>query len=136
MSFAPQFFTTAESLVDSLDKKLLVVLRDGRKIIGILRSYDQFANLVLQDSLERIYVGDAYGDIERGVFIIRGENVVLLGEIDCDIEDALPLRQLPIEDILQLQREEAEEKARKDKLRHHLLYKQGFSVDFADNDLY
>ncbi|KAJ2161519.1 SM-like, degradation of cytoplasmic mRNAs and positively regulates transcription initiation, partial [Coemansia sp. RSA 521] len=55
MSFTPQFFTTAESLVDSLDKKLLVVLRDGRKIIGVLRSYDQFANLVLQDSLERIY---------------------------------------------------------------------------------
>jgi len=26
-------------------------------------------------------VGDAYGDIPRGIFIIRGENVVLLGEI-------------------------------------------------------
>ncbi|KAJ2763135.1 hypothetical protein IWQ56_004896 [Coemansia nantahalensis] len=136
MSFAPQFFTTAESLVGSLDRKLLVVLRDGRKIIGVLRSYDQFANLVLQDSLERIYVGDAYGDIERGVFIIRGENVVLLGEIDEDIEDALPLRQLPIQDILEMQREEAEEKARRDKLRLQLLHKQGFSVDFADGDMY
>ncbi len=39
------------------------------------------ANLVLQDTIERIYVGDAYGDIPRGIFIIRGENVVLLGEI-------------------------------------------------------
>jgi U6 snRNA-associated Sm-like protein LSm1 len=36
---------------------------------------------VLQDTIERIYVGDAYGDIPRGIFIIRGENVVLLGEI-------------------------------------------------------
>ncbi|KAJ1940089.1 hypothetical protein EC988_007134, partial [Linderina pennispora] len=72
----------------------------------------------------------------RGVFIIRGENVVLLGEIDGDTEDALPLRQLPIEDILQMQREEAEEKARKDKLRFQLLHKQGFSVDFTDTDLY
>lgn len=26
-------------------------------------------------------MNDKYGDMERGVFIIRGENVVLLGEI-------------------------------------------------------
>ncbi|RUS18577.1 hypothetical protein BC937DRAFT_88606 [Endogone sp. FLAS-F59071] len=75
------FFTTSSGLVDCVDKKLLVVLRDGRKLIGILRSFDQFANLVLQDTIERIYVGDCYGDIPRGIFIIRGENVVLLGEI-------------------------------------------------------
>jgi len=31
--------------------------------------------------LDRIHVGDAYGDIPRGVFVVRGENVVLLGEI-------------------------------------------------------
>lgn len=31
--------------------------------------------------LERIHVQDKYGDMERGIFIIRGENVVLLGEI-------------------------------------------------------
>jgi U6 snRNA-associated Sm-like protein LSm1 len=31
--------------------------------------------------VERIIVGDKYGDIPRGVFVIRGENVVLLGEI-------------------------------------------------------
>lgn len=91
-------------------EKLVVILRDGRKLIGILRSFDQFgmplftlynlthrfvstdilltcsflcllANLVLQDTIERIYVGNCYGDIPRGIFLIRGENVVLLGEI-------------------------------------------------------
>lgn len=36
---------------------------------------------MLQDTIERIYVADTYGDIPRGIFIIRGENVVLLGEI-------------------------------------------------------
>ena len=39
------------------------------------------ANLVLHETIERIYVGDRYGDIERGIYLIRGENVVLLGEI-------------------------------------------------------
>ena len=27
-------------------------------------------------------MGDVYGDIPRGVFVVRGENVVLLGEIE------------------------------------------------------
>ena len=36
---------------------------------------------MLQDAIERIFVGDVYGDIYAGVTVIRGENVVLLGEI-------------------------------------------------------
>lgn len=59
----------------------MVLLRDGRTLIGYLRSVDQFANLVLHRTIERIHVGQEYGDIPRGVFIVRGENVVLLGEI-------------------------------------------------------
>ncbi len=31
------------ALVEELDKRLLVQLRDGRKLVGILRSFDQFA---------------------------------------------------------------------------------------------
>lgn len=57
-------------------------LRDGKKIIGILRSFDQFANLVLEGAVERIIVGEQYGDIPLGLNVVRGENVVLLGEID------------------------------------------------------
>ncbi|KAF9335224.1 SM-like, degradation of cytoplasmic mRNAs and positively regulates transcription initiation [Podila epicladia] len=124
-----QIFTTSTSLVDCVDKKLLVVLRDGRKLIGILRSFDQFANLVLQDTIERIYVGDAYGDIPRGIFIIRGENVVLLGEIDLDKEDESPLREVPVEEILQVQREEMEARVKRDKVKNKFLSEQGFSVD-------
>lgn len=76
-----------------------MVLRDGRKLIGVLRSWDQFgeprppntktanaewravANLVLQDTIERIFVEDVYADIPRGLFLVRGENVLLIGEI-------------------------------------------------------
>jgi U6 snRNA-associated Sm-like protein LSm1 len=69
------------SLVEDLDKRVMVVLRDGRTLIGYLRSIDQFANLLLQDTIERIHVGKEYGDIPRGIFIVRGENLVLIGEI-------------------------------------------------------
>lgn len=77
MSFLPG----TANLVDEVDKRLLVVLRDGRTLIGYLRSVDQFANLLLQDTIERIYVEKKYGDIPRGIFLVRGENVSLLGEI-------------------------------------------------------
>ena len=39
------------------------------------------ANLVLQDTVERIFVKDLYADVHRGIFLVRGENVLLLGEI-------------------------------------------------------
>lgn len=39
------------------------------------------ANLVLQNTVERIFVKDLYADIKRGIFLVRGENVLLLGEI-------------------------------------------------------
>ncbi len=45
------------------------------------RKHTHAANLVLQDTVERVYVGNRYGDIERGVYIVRGENFVLLGEL-------------------------------------------------------
>ncbi|KAJ5038147.1 uncharacterized protein L3040_007016 [Drepanopeziza brunnea f. sp. 'multigermtubi'] len=78
----PQMFTTAAQLLDMTDKKLMVALRDGRKLIGVLRSWDQFANLVLQSTIERIFVPPSstptkpgneyqpglYADVPRGIF--------------------------------------------------------------------
>ncbi|OAY76439.1 sm-like protein LSM1B isoform X2 [Ananas comosus] len=75
------------SLASYLDKKLLVLLRDGRKLLGILRSFDQFANAVLEGACERVIVGDLYSDIPLGLYVIRGENVVLIGELDLDMEE-------------------------------------------------
>lgn len=68
--------------MEELDKRLLVQLRDGRKIVGILRSFDQFANLVLEAAVERVVVGHQFAETPLGLYVVRGENVVLLGEID------------------------------------------------------
>jgi small nuclear ribonucleoprotein (snRNP)-like protein len=71
------------ALVEELDRKLLVQLRDNRKIIGVLRSFDQFANLVLEDAVERIIVGSQYCDVPLGIYVLRGENLVLMGQVRC-----------------------------------------------------
>ena len=58
-----------------------MVLRDGRRLYGLLRSYDQFGNLVLDDTIERYFVDLEHADEHIGPFLVRGENIVLVGEI-------------------------------------------------------
>ncbi|KAG6723130.1 sm-like protein LSM1B isoform X2 [Carya illinoinensis] len=48
------------------------------------------ANVVLQDACERVIVGDLYCDIPLGLYVIRGENVVLIGELELDKEELPP----------------------------------------------
>ncbi|MBA0594107.1 hypothetical protein Gorai_011026, partial [Gossypium raimondii] len=67
--------------------KLVVLLGDGRHRLGLLRSFDQFASIVLEGACERVIVGDLYCDIPLGLNIIRGENVVLIGEMDMEKEE-------------------------------------------------
>eukprot|EP00518_Triparma_eleuthera_P012556 CAMPEP_0182478628 /NCGR_PEP_ID=MMETSP1319-20130603/32766_1 /TAXON_ID=172717 /ORGANISM="Bolidomonas pacifica, Strain RCC208" /LENGTH=79 /DNA_ID=CAMNT_0024679985 /DNA_START=72 /DNA_END=308 /DNA_ORIENTATION=- len=76
----PQHLPGNASLVEQLDRTILVVLRDGRHLVGTLRSFDQFTNLMLHPTSERYFVGDCYGDIDLGLYVVRGENIVLLGE--------------------------------------------------------
>ena len=39
------------------------------------------ANAVLEGACERVIVGELYCDIPLGLYVIRGENVVLIGEL-------------------------------------------------------
>jgi len=115
------------SLLEELDKKLMVLLRDGRTLIGTLRSVDQFANLVLQHCIERIHVGDVYGDIPRGVFVVRGENVVLLGEIEEKEEVMSKLKKVRVEEILEKQAVQQAEKEEAEKLRAKAFRERGLT---------
>ncbi|XP_014241197.1 U6 snRNA-associated Sm-like protein LSm1 [Cimex lectularius] len=126
------------TLLEELDKKLMVVLRDGRTLIGYLRSIDQFANLVLHKTIERIHVGKEYGDIPRGVFVIRGENVVLLGEVSQEKEINLPLKRVSVDDIIDAQRREKESKLEQDKLVQKALRERGlnFATDLSHDDMF
>lgn len=91
----PEEIFLSTSLASYLDRKLLVLLRDGRKLLGVLRSFDQFANAVLEGACERVIVGDLYCDIPLGLYVIRGENVVLIGELDLEKEE-LPVHMISV----------------------------------------
>ncbi|KAJ5525700.1 hypothetical protein N7504_003157 [Penicillium tannophilum] len=134
----PQMFTTAAQLLDLTDKKLVLVLRDGRKLVGVLRSWDQFANLVLQDTVERIYAGKLYADVPRGIFLVRGENVLLLGEVDLDREDEIPstVTKAPFEEVFELKKQEDNKRKSGDKKRHTELSALGFEPEHSGEILF
>ncbi|KAI5961886.1 uncharacterized protein KGF55_003857 [Candida pseudojiufengensis] len=135
-------FTTAAAIVGSVDRKIFVLLRDGRSLFGILRTFDQFANLVLQDTFERIYLNDQnnekFGETYRGVFMVRGENVVMMGELDIDKEDdhLEKIEQIPFEEVehqLKIRHSNliTEEKRKTKNFLH-----KGLVNDFYKSDLY
>ncbi|XP_019415984.1 PREDICTED: sm-like protein LSM1B isoform X2 [Lupinus angustifolius] len=47
-------------------------------------------NVVLEGACERVIVGDLYCDVPLGLYVIRGENVVLIGELDLGKEELPP----------------------------------------------
>ncbi|CAF1171137.1 unnamed protein product [Adineta steineri] len=117
------------ALIGDIDKQLMIMLRDGRTLIAYLRSLDQFGNLVLHQAFERICVGRQYADIPRGLFVIRGENVLLIGELDFHQPIRVPLVEVTIEEILKLQKEDIEKKGRIEKLRQKAMIEHGLVDD-------
>jgi len=83
--YVPAFLPGSASLVEELDQRLLIVLRDGRHLVGTLRSFDQFSNMVMEDTSERkihCHNGVSYfADVPLGLYIVRGDSVVLLGQL-------------------------------------------------------
>lgn len=143
-------FTTAAAIVGSVDRKIFVLLRDGRHLFGILRTFDQFANIVLQDAIERIYLTTEadgapqtdlpkrFGEEYRGVFMVRGENVVMLGELDIDREDdhLYSLQQVSFEQAETELKAAQKAKLRDEKVKTKKLLSRGLINDFVKSDMY
>lgn len=133
-------FTTTAAIVGSVDRKIFVLLRDGRIIFGVLRTFDQYANLILQHAVERIYITEQnkYGECYRGVFMVRGENVVMLGEIDIDKEDQ-PLNlmeKIPFEQVQLYKKEKDELTFKVETKKGKDLARFGLIHDFHKLDMY
>ncbi|GBM43064.1 Small nuclear ribonucleoprotein G [Araneus ventricosus] len=58
-----------------MDKKLHLKLNGGRRVIGILRGFDPFMNLVIDEAVENTKEGQQNA---IGMVVIRGNSIVLL----------------------------------------------------------
>jgi U6 snRNA-associated Sm-like protein LSm1 len=99
---------------------------------------------VLQSTVERIFVPPSsptepglYADITRGIFLVRGENVLLLGEIDLDKDDDPPpgYERAEIEVVHKLSKDKKAKDARHDRNRLRKLAELGFEGENAGEAL-
>lgn len=92
----------AASLLEQLDKRVMIILRDGKHLVGILKSVDQFLNLILENTVERIIFAEGFCDIELGIYIVRGENIVLLAELSEEDENNPNFKKINPEQLVQI----------------------------------
>lgn len=67
--------SATELLMQSLGSIVLVKLKGGRIVRGLLRSFDQHLNLVLDEADELLNEGESR---KLGTIIVRGDNVVII----------------------------------------------------------
>ena len=62
-------------LQKNINKRMQLLLKDGRTVAGVFVGYDQYMNLVLEEAEER------HGEAGRrlGTIVLRGNNVVSMG---------------------------------------------------------
>ncbi|KAG0463006.1 hypothetical protein HPP92_021482 [Vanilla planifolia] len=81
-----------ESLVD---QTISVITNDGRNIVGILKGFDQATNIILDESHERVYsTKEGVQQLVLGLYIIRGDNISVVGELDEELDANLDLSKL------------------------------------------
>ncbi|KAM7267475.1 hypothetical protein ACFE04_009641 [Oxalis oulophora] len=78
-----------------LGENISVITNDGRNIVGILKGFDQATNIILDESHERVYsTKEGVQQLVLGLYIIRGDNISVVGEIDHDLDESLDLSAL------------------------------------------
>ncbi|KAI0732705.1 hypothetical protein C8Q72DRAFT_816589 [Fomitopsis betulina] len=84
-----------------VDHRVLLILQDGRAIVGVMAGYDQKSNVVLSDSKERVYsVEDGVEEIPLGLYLVKGDQIVLIGELDDATDQSIDLSTIRAEPIL------------------------------------
>jgi len=66
-----------EILENMMNKKITLLLKDKRELTGTLTGFDDYMNMVLQDTEEEM------DDVKRrlGMIILRGNNVVRISPL-------------------------------------------------------
>ncbi|XP_074657846.1 U6 snRNA-associated Sm-like protein LSm8 [Tubulanus polymorphus] len=90
----------ASDLEKYVNKTVSVITADGRIIVGQLKGFDQTINLILDESHERVFsTTQGMEQVVLGLYIIRGDNVAVVGEIDDGIDGALDFAAIKAEPL-------------------------------------
>ncbi|KAI9485284.1 MAG: hypothetical protein EXX96DRAFT_544619 [Benjaminiella poitrasii] len=71
--------TTTPELKKYMDKHLSLQLNGNRKVTGILRGYDPFMNIVLDETVEEISATERHN---IGMVVIRGNSISIMEALE------------------------------------------------------
>ena len=78
-----------------IDQVVCVITTEGRVFTGILKSLDQLMNLVLSECFEKVYSKEeGVRFIKMGLYMIRGDNVAIISEVDEILEKQIDYTQI------------------------------------------
>lgn len=69
-----------------------IITNDGRVVVGILKGLDQVVNVVLANTEERVFTSEGIDKQQLGLYLIRGDNVAIVGKIIRYVDDIIPYR--------------------------------------------
>jgi len=82
----------SQALEPYVNHLVSVITVDGRNIVGTLKGYDQSVNVILDDCHERVYSGvKGIEQVLLGLYVIRGDNVAVVGEMDEELDARLDM---------------------------------------------
>ncbi|CAL9239415.1 unnamed protein product [Arabidopsis halleri] len=86
---------TNTGLEDLVNQIISVITNDGRNIVGVLKGFDQATNIILDESHERVFsTKEGVQQHVLGLYIIRGDNIGVIGELDEELDAGLDLSKL------------------------------------------
>ncbi|XP_018429502.1 PREDICTED: LSM8 homolog, U6 small nuclear RNA associated [Nanorana parkeri] len=90
----------ASALENYINRTVAVITADGRMIVGTLKGFDQTINLILDESHERVFSSSqGVEQVVLGLYIVRGDNVAVVGEIDEETDSSLDLGNIRAEPL-------------------------------------
>ena len=82
-----------------VNQTVSVITADGRNIVGVLRGFDQTINVILDDCHERVYSNPGIEKVPLGLYIIRGDNVAVIGNVNEEKDSRLILSSIKAEPL-------------------------------------
>ncbi|KAI1319944.1 N(alpha)-acetyltransferase 38, NatC auxiliary [Mortierella claussenii] len=90
----------SDQLKSLVERPVFVYLTDGRTLIGQLMGYDQSSNVILGQTHERIFSStEPMKSVPIGVYVIRGETIAIIGELDEELDEAADYDNMLVEPL-------------------------------------
>ncbi|KAH8868757.1 U6 snRNA-associated Sm-like protein LSm1 [Schistosoma japonicum] len=121
----------AASLIQDIGKKMVVSLRGGRMFIGFLRIIDQ--QCCSSQCCGTYSCRNKFCDVPQGILLIRGENIIIIGDLNPEVNIDEKLERVSEKEIYKLQQEQTAARKELAKKRAELFAMRGLGLpDFLD----